>query len=92
MVGALNGFAQLSAGFCTQARAAVPAHVMERLHGAAAVAQDDQVVTPNRAQKIITGACNLGSPPDTHPALSENVFGLCCQDGVGCVVLAGQCI
>ncbi len=70
----------------------MPAHIVERLHGPAAVAQDDQVVTPDLTQKIIAGVCKLGGATDTHPALSKNMLNLRLRDGIRCVVLAGESV
>ena len=67
-----------------QPRAAMAAHVEQRMHGAGHVARDDDAVVRDRTREIVAGVRNLIGSPGADPAIDEEALELAAIElGIG---------
>jgi hypothetical protein len=91
VVGALNSSGEITLGGGTQARATVPADVIESFYGAGVTANDDNTLAGNLAQEIIACTGNAVGAACADPTLEKELLDFLTEERGVCIVARRQC-
>ena len=80
----------VAVGGVADARAAMPAHVQQRIHDLGALAHDDHGLAGHLEQEVVAPLGNLADMPDIQPGLEEDAAHLLAIDRFALVDGAGK--